>query len=55
MLLQLLIDAGLENKIALFKGAVENEINSINLNWTRKTLAHNSTPNTQQLIEEPCN
>lgn len=55
MLLQLLKDAGLENKIGLFEGTVENELSSINLNWTRKTLSSNSTPNNQQLIEEPCN
>jgi hypothetical protein len=55
MLLQLLKDSGLENKIGLFEGTVENELSSINLNWTRKTLAPNSTPNNQQLIEEPCN
>ncbi len=55
MLLQLLKDAGLENKIGLFEGTVENELSSINLNWNRKILAPNSTPNNQQLIEEPCN
>ncbi|CAM3824219.1 hypothetical protein FLGE108171_15875 [Flavobacterium gelidilacus] len=57
MFLQGLKDAGLENKIALFEGEIENEndpdINNFNIKWSRKTIKK-TWANT--LIEtEPCN
>lgn len=55
MLLGLLKKAGLENKIGLFEANIENDIVEINISWTRKTLAPNSTPNNIQINEEPCN
>ena len=55
MLLGLLKKAGLENKIGLFEANIENDIVEINISWTRKTLAPNSTPNNIQINEQPCN
>ena len=52
MLLSLLKDLGLENKVGLFEGEVEDDIDSININWTKKTL-NPTNPNTNP-VETPC-
>ena len=50
MLLGLLKDLGLENKIGLFEGVVENEPGQLpKINWTKKTLNTNGSLN-----ETPC-
>lgn len=54
MMLSLLKNAGLENKIGLFEGEIETDLNEINLNWTRKTLDPNSTPNNLIVVPNPC-
>lgn len=53
MLLQLLKDAGLENKVGLFEGEVELEPGQLpKINWTKKTL--NPTNPDADPVESPC-
>ncbi|MGV7108183.1 hypothetical protein, partial [Flavobacterium sp. U410] len=51
MFLKALSGMGLEDKVALFEGEVENEtdISNYNIKWTRKTL------NKKKLERTPCN
>lgn len=52
VLLKFLKNAGLENKVGLFEGEVQNEIDSYNINWTKKSL--NPTNPSAAPVETPC-
>lgn len=52
VLLKFLKNAGLENKVGLFEGEVQNEIDSYNINWTKKSL--NPTNPSTAPVETPC-
>lgn len=52
MLLTFLKNAGLENKVGLFEGEVQDEIDSYNINWTKKSL--NPTSFSAAPVETPC-
>lgn len=52
VLLKFLKNAELENKVGLFEGEVQNEIDSYNINWTKKSL--NPTNPSAAPVETPC-